>query len=115
MSTDSDTQQSHEPGADQQPTSTRPPIRRATQGRMLAGVAQGLSQYFGVDANIIRIAFAVLAILGLVGSSLGFGGIPFYLAGIPLYLALWVLIPEEGQEHSIAARFLSSVHARSRS
>ena len=65
---------------------------------MLAGVAEGLSRYFGIDANIIRIGFAVLAILGLVGSSFGFGGIPFYLAGIPLYLALWVLIPEEGHD-----------------
>jgi phage shock protein C len=116
MSTDSDTQQSFDPGADQQPrTETRQPIRRAAHGRMLAGVAEGLSRYFGIDANIIRIGFAVLAILGLVGSSLGFGGIPFYLAGIPLYLALWVLIPEEGHDHSIAARFLSSVHERSRS
>ena len=116
MSTDSETQQTNEPDGDQQPEpGTRQPIRRVRSGRMLAGVAQGLSQYFGIDANIIRIGFAVLAILGLVGNSFGFGGIPFYLAGIPLYLALWVLIPEEGQEHSIAARFLSSVQARSRS
>ena len=50
---------------------------------MLAGVAAGLARHFGIDVNIIRIGFAVLAILGLVGSSLGFGGIPFYLAGHP--------------------------------
>jgi phage shock protein PspC (stress-responsive transcriptional regulator) len=116
MSTDSDTQQSHNPDAgDQAGPAARPPLRRAAQGRMLAGVAAGLSRYFGVDVNVFRIGFAVLAILGFVGSSLGIGGIPLYLAGIPLYLACWLLIPEEGHQHSIAAHLLSSAQSRSRS
>ena len=116
MTTDSDTQQSsssdagHEAGP-----AARPPLRRAAHGRMLAGVAAGLSRYFGLDVNIFRIGFAVLAILGFVGNSLGIGGIPLYLAGIPLYLACWLLIPEEGQQHSIAAHLLSSVQSRTRS
>jgi phage shock protein C len=115
MSTDSDTQQSYDPEAGRQAGSaTRPPLRRAAHGRMIAGVAAGLSRYFGLDVNIFRIGFAVLAILGFVGSSLGLGGIPLYLAGIPLYLACWLLIPEEGQEHSIAAHLLTSVQSRSR-
>jgi len=113
MSTDSDTQQSPNPDAGEPQAGARPPIRRAADGRMLAGVAAGLARYFGIDVNIIRIGFAVLAILGVVGSTLGFGGIPFYLAGIPLYLALWLLIPEEGHEHSIAAHLLSSAESRS--
>jgi phage shock protein PspC (stress-responsive transcriptional regulator) len=116
MSTDSDTQQSYSPDAGPQTGSaTRPPLRRAAHGRMLAGVAAGLSRHFGLDVNIFRIGFAVLAILGFVGSGLGIGGIPLYLAGIPLYLACWLLIPEEGQQHSIAAHLLSSVQSRSRS
>jgi phage shock protein C len=115
MSTDSDTQQSYHPEAGQQASeNTRPPMRRAASGRMLAGVAAGLSRYFGVDVNIFRIGFAVLAILGFVGNTLGVAGIPLYLAGVPLYLAFWLLIPEEGQEHSIAARLLSSAQSRSR-
>lgn len=114
MSTDSDAQQPYNSGAEQHEQDTRGPIRRAAHGRMLAGVAAGLARYFGIDVNIIRIGFAVLAILGLVGSGLGFGGVPFYLAGIPLYLALWLLIPEEGHERSIAAHLLSSVQSRSR-
>jgi phage shock protein PspC (stress-responsive transcriptional regulator) len=116
MSADSETQQQN-PGTGaghQARTEPRPPIRRAAQGRMLAGVAAGLARSFGVDVNIIRIVFAVLAILGIAGSSLGIGGIPLYLAGIPLYLACWLLIPEDGHEHSIAAQLLSSVHSRSR-
>jgi phage shock protein PspC (stress-responsive transcriptional regulator) len=115
MSTDSDTQESFTPDAGQQAgTNTRPPMRRAANGRMLAGVAAGLSRHFGVDVNIIRIGFAVLAILGLIGNSLGVAGIPLYLAGIPLYLACWLLIPEEGNEHSIAAHLLSSTRSDSR-
>ncbi len=118
MSTDSDTQQPHnsgaaEPGDGEHQQYARGPIRRAAHGRMLAGVAAGLARHFGIDVNIIRIGFAVLAILGLVGSSLGFAGVPFYLAGIPLYLALWLLIPEEGHERSIAASLLSSAQSRS--
>jgi phage shock protein PspC (stress-responsive transcriptional regulator) len=79
---------------------------------MLAGVAAGLAHYFGVDVTIVRIVLAVLAILGIVGSSIAVAGIPLYLAGIPLYLACWVLIPEEGQEQSIAGSFLHSTQSR---
>jgi phage shock protein C len=114
MSTDSDTQQSSAPDAGERPrASGRPPLRRPVHGRMLAGVAAGLARYFGIDVTIVRIVLVVLAILGIVGNSLAIAGIPLYLAGIPLYLACWLLIPEEGQEHSIAAHLLSSVHSRS--
>ena len=81
---------------------------------MLAGVAAGLARYLGVDVTIVRIVLVVLAILGIIGSSLSVAGIPLYLAGIPLYLACWVLIPEEGQDHSIAGRLLRPQQERSR-
>jgi phage shock protein PspC (stress-responsive transcriptional regulator) len=118
MSTDSDTGYGPSPGPahdDQEapdPVAGRPPLRRPASGCMLAGVAAGLAQYFGVDVTIIRVGLAALAILGIVGSSLAIAGIPLYLAGIPLYLACWVLIPEEGQEHSIAAALLHSAQSR---
>jgi phage shock protein PspC (stress-responsive transcriptional regulator) len=109
MSTDSDTQQSAGPGASQQASRpARPPLRRAANGRMVAGVAAGLARYLGVDVTIVRIIMAVLAILAIVGNALSIAGIPLYLAGIPLYLACWVLVPEDGHEHSIAASFLRS-------
>jgi phage shock protein PspC (stress-responsive transcriptional regulator) len=81
---------------------------------MLAGVAAGLAQYFGVDAVIVRVGLAALAVLGIIGSSLAIAGIPLYLAGIPLYLACWVLIPEEGEERSIAGTLLHSMQDRAR-
>ena len=75
-------------------------LRRSYHDRMLAGVAGGLARYFGVDATIVRITFAVLTI---------FGG-----AGIPLYLAGLLLIPEEGSDQSIAGSLLESLQSRSR-
>jgi phage shock protein PspC (stress-responsive transcriptional regulator) len=56
---------------------------------MLAGVASGLARYAGIDVLIVRIAFAVLTVLGG--------------AGVPLYLVCWLLIPAEGSGRSIAA------------
>jgi phage shock protein C len=64
---------------------------------MLAGVASGIAGYFGIDALLVRIAFAVLTIVGGVG--------------IPLYIACWLLIPEDGAERSIASDFTSNMQA----
>jgi phage shock protein PspC (stress-responsive transcriptional regulator) len=75
-------------------------LRRPFSGRMLAGVAAGLADYFGVDATIVRIAFVVLTVVGG--------------AGIPLYLAGLLLIPEEGSDQSIASSLIDSLQSRSR-
>jgi phage shock protein PspC (stress-responsive transcriptional regulator) len=76
------------------------PLRRPVSDRMLAGVAAGVADYLGADVTIIRIVLAVLAFVGG--------------AGIPIYLACWLLIPEEGHEHSIASNMLRSAQSRSR-
>jgi phage shock protein C len=73
----------------------RQELRRSADDRMLAGVAGGLARYLDVDVTLVRIAFAVLTVVG--------GG-----AGIPLYLACWLLVPEDGAETSVAASFLDS-------
>ena len=75
--------------------SRSPPLRRAYDGRMLAGVAAGLADYLAVDVTIIRVAFVVLAFLGG--------------AAIPAYLACLLLIPEEGSDESIAGSLLDSI------
>ena len=77
-----------------------PALRRPFQGRMLAGVAEGLARYFGVDTTIVRIAFVVLTIVGG--------------AGIPLYLAGLLLIPDEGSDQSIAGSIIESLQNRNR-
>ena len=95
------------------PGHNRAPLRRPARGRMVAGVAVAIGRHFNIDVTIVRVVFAVLTIVGFTGLAY-LGGIPLYLGGIPLYLACWVLIPEEGSEHSIASSFLRSVQDRSR-
>jgi phage shock protein PspC (stress-responsive transcriptional regulator) len=60
---------------------------RIRQGRMVAGVCTGLGRYFGVDVNLVRLAFGVLTI--------------FYGLGILLYLLAWVILPDEDEDGSI--------------
>ncbi len=103
----------HGTGAVPPPSQARGPICRPVRGRMLAGVAAGIAQYFCIDVTIVRLAFAVLTILGFTGLAY-LGGLPLYLAGIPLYLACWLLIPEEGNERSIASTVLRNAQSRSR-
>jgi phage shock protein C len=54
---------------------------RIEEGRMIAGVCTGLARYFNIDATLVRIIFAVLALFGL--------------GGVVLYLILWLIMPQE--------------------
>ena len=56
-------------------------VRSATD-RTICGVCGGLGAYFGIDANVIRLGFAIATIVS--------AGI-----GIPAYIAAAILIPEE--------------------
>jgi phage shock protein C len=98
MNTFEDTTQT-QPPSDQSQTrsaaSGRPPLRRAYDGRMLAGVCAGLADYLAIDVTIVRVAFVVFTFLGG--------------AAIPAYLACLLLIPEEGSDQSIASSLLDSV------
>jgi phage shock protein PspC (stress-responsive transcriptional regulator) len=67
-------------------------LRRPRDSRMLAGVAAGLAEYFGLRPAIYRIAFAALALVGG--------------AGILLYVVAALVIPAEGADESIAEDFL---------
>lgn len=61
---------------------------------MVAGVCAGVGDYLGVDPNLIRVAFAALTIF-----SLG--------AGALIYLVAWLVVPEEGEQGSIADNYLN--------
>jgi phage shock protein PspC (stress-responsive transcriptional regulator) len=87
-------------------------LRRAASGRIVAGVASGIARYFGIDVALVRIAFAVLTIVGITGLPF-LGWLPLYLLGIPLYLAGWLFIPEEGSDQSIAGTILHRLERRS--
>jgi phage shock protein C len=70
-------------------------LQRTHEGRIVAGVCSGLGQYFGVDANIIRVAFVLVSIFT--------GGV----LGVLAYLAAWVVVPEEGETTSIAENLVN--------
>jgi phage shock protein C len=73
-------------------------LYRPVSGRMIAGVAAGLAQYLGIDVTIVRIALAVLTVVGG--------------AGIPVYVAGWLLIPDEQSDQSIASELIGSLQSR---
>ncbi len=68
------------------------PLRRTTNGRIVAGVAGGIAEYFDVDVAVVRLAFVAFTLLGGIGA--------------PLYAAAWLLIPEAGADASVAAELL---------
>jgi phage shock protein C len=70
------------------------PLRRQRDGRVLAGVATGLARYLDVDVALVRVGFGALVVIGGIG--------------IPAYLACWLLVPEEGDEVSLADDLLHS-------
>ena len=66
---------------------------RVREGRIVAGVCTGLARYFGVDVNLVRLAFGVLTV--------------FYGLGLLLYVAAWAILPEEGEDGSILEGFVN--------
>jgi phage shock protein PspC (stress-responsive transcriptional regulator) len=68
---------------------------RKTDGKMIAGVAAGIADYFDVDVTLVRVIIVVTAIMG------GFGLI--------LYVVMWILVPEEGSDRAIVDEVVDSV------
>jgi len=66
---------------------------RTKNGRMVAGVASGLAAYFGVDVNLVRLAFGVFTV--------------FYGLGVLLYLIAWAILPDEEEGVSILESFIN--------
>ncbi|HLC47716.1 MAG TPA: PspC domain-containing protein [Candidatus Norongarragalinales archaeon] len=56
-------------------------LYRSKKDRILGGVCGGMGKYFGIDSNLVRLLFVLLAFAGG--------------AGIIVYLAGWLIIPEE--------------------
>ncbi|WP_262402799.1 ATP-binding protein [Actinomadura sp. CNU-125] len=74
-----------------------PPLVRAADGRLLAGVARGLADHLGIDVLFVRIAFVILA------------------PGILAYVAFWLFVPAaetQARAQSAADATPQSVPAR---
>ncbi len=72
---------------------------RTRKGRVVAGVCSGIGEYTGIDPNVIRAVFAALTVLT--------GG--FFAL---VYLAGWIVIPEEGEDGSIAENLIKKTGQR---
>jgi phage shock protein PspC (stress-responsive transcriptional regulator) len=81
------------------PDGHEPRLHRGGHGRMVAGVASGLADYFDVDPTIVRVGFVALAFVGGLA--------------VPLYLAAWLLIPDEDTDLSVAEELLARERAHS--
>jgi phage shock protein C len=55
---------------------------RPKEGRLIAGVARGMANYFNVDVTLVRIIWVLLLLPG---------GLP----GFVPYIVCWLLIPGE--------------------
>jgi phage shock protein PspC (stress-responsive transcriptional regulator) len=84
-------------------TTTAPPnqqankqrLERPTEGRVLGGVAAGISRHTGASVALIRLGFLVAALFA------GFG--------IILYAAAWALLPGEQEQNTAAERWLENL------
>lgn len=57
-------------------------LRRSVHNRYIAGVCGGIGEFLGIDPTVIRVVFALLAVL-----SKGF-------LGVVVYIVLWAVIPK---------------------
>src|SRR3954471_506827 len=73
-----------------------PRLVRRRDGKMIAGVCQGVADHFRIDPLLVRIGFVVAAF---------FGG-----AGLIAYIAGWVLIPEQDETTSVGERVIREHH-----
>jgi phage shock protein PspC (stress-responsive transcriptional regulator) len=72
-------------------------LTRSTTDRVIAGVAGGIAQRFGLDPTLVRVAWVV---------SVFFGGF-----GVLLYVVLWIALPE-GPTEVPAIRIAEERYAR---
>jgi phage shock protein C len=72
-------------------------LRRSETDRVLAGVAGGVAQRFGISSTLVRLAWVL---------SVFFGGL-----GILVYLILWIVLPK-GSTHIPAIRIAEERYAR---
>jgi phage shock protein PspC (stress-responsive transcriptional regulator) len=70
-------------------------LYRSRKGQMVAGVCSGLAEYFNVDVTLVRLIWAVVSVFTL--------GI-----GVAAYLAAWIILPEEGEDTSIAETWINT-------
>jgi len=70
-------------------------LERNTEDKIIAGVASGVADFFGIDRSLVRVLWAVAVLFG------GFGAL--------IYIILWIVLPEAGQDRTVADDFREKV------
>ncbi|MCY9787079.1 PspC domain-containing protein [Nocardiopsis sp. EMB25] len=70
---------------------------RSDSNRLLTGVCGGMAAFLGIDATIVRIAFVVFALLG---------------GGVFVYILAWLLMPAEGERHSLLEQIIRNFQGK---
>jgi signal transduction histidine kinase len=68
------------------------PLRRGRDDRLLGGVAAGVAARTGLDVMVVRLAFALAALVSI---------------GAVVYVLAWLLVPMAGEDSNIASRALT--------
>lgn len=60
----------------------RKPLRRSRSNKMVGGVLAGIADYYGLDATVLRVVYALATIFTA-------------FAGVLVYIVAWIIIPLE--------------------
>jgi phage shock protein C len=83
------------PGSAFAEATSRGPLLRPLAGRKIAGVCQGLANYYGWDVNLTRVIAVLITVVA----------IPLGLIGYALF---WVVVPQEPQATTVAITTLNT-------
>lgn len=57
-------------------------LERSMTDKYIAGVCGGIAQYFGIDSTVVRVAFILLVLAGV-------------MPGLLPYVVAWMIMPAE--------------------
>ncbi len=63
-------------------------LERNPDDKVIAGVASGVADFFGIDRTVVRVVWALTMLLGGLG--------------VIVYIALWIVVPEGDSDRTVA-------------
>ncbi len=63
-------------------------LERNTEDKIIAGVASGVADFLGLDRSLVRVIWALATV--------------FFGVGPIIYIILWIVLPEAGQDRTVA-------------
>ena len=63
-------------------------LQRNPDNKVIAGVASGVADFFGLDPTVVRVVWALTMLLGGLG--------------VIVYIILWIVVPEGDSDRTVA-------------